>query len=344
MEWESPERTFLTLQGLDHTQIEYHWKIFASNWNEKSLKIISDKSKEHNSKVWQIIDNYFWLPGSLETFAPISYIQQNIFSGTLAGLQLLHKKCPKIYYILYNLTHLQACRGVFLSSTCSWKFAHKMFKVFEVFDSHADNHDDASLVQKLFNLEHSPPLPRQELPKDFGILCDFDREDFETFQVLSRLLKLSNIQWLIIFFCAKLKAIWILNNIMIPLLRCWQGMLRVFSCQKRRFWFVHLKETFSELSFVSFSLKTNPPEGGSRWAFIGLWHLPSRGELRRLVTCPKENVCDKNANIKWTFVKRKMKKCDWCNYLSRENMVCCLDIFRNSWWKMWFVFIFHEKK
>ena len=25
---------------------------------------------------------------------------------------------------------------------------------------------------------------RQELPKDFGILCDFDREDFETFQVL----------------------------------------------------------------------------------------------------------------------------------------------------------------
>ena len=246
--------------------------------------------------------------------------------------------------IFYHLTHLQACRGVFLSSTCSWKFAHKMFKVFEVFDSHADNHDDASLVQKLFNLEHSPPLPRQELPKDFGILCDFDREDFETFQVLSRLLKLSNIQWLIIFFCAKLKAIWILNNIMIPLLRCWQGMLRVFSCQKRRFWFVHLKETFSELSFVSFSLKTNPPEGGSRWAFIGLWHLPSRGELRRLVTCPKENVCDKNANIKWTFVKRKMKKCDWCNYLSRENMVCCLDIFRNSWWKMWFVFIFHERK
>ena len=26
--------------------------------------------------------------------------------------------------------------------------------------------------------------PRQELPKDFGILSDFDREDFETFQVI----------------------------------------------------------------------------------------------------------------------------------------------------------------
>jgi len=34
---------------------------------------------------------------------------------------------------------------------------------------------------------------RQELPKDFGILCDFDREDFETFQVLSQLQNLSDI-------------------------------------------------------------------------------------------------------------------------------------------------------
>ena len=39
------------------------------------------------------------------------------------------------------------------------------------------------------------------------------------------------------FLSAKLKAIWILNNIVIPLLRCWWGTLRVFSCQKRRFWF-----------------------------------------------------------------------------------------------------------
>ena len=70
-----------------------------------------------------------------------------------------------------------------------------MFKVFEVFDNHDDNQDDnqdgASLVQKLFNLEHSPPPLRQELPKDFGILCDFDREDFETFQVLSQFQKKS---------------------------------------------------------------------------------------------------------------------------------------------------------
>ena len=72
-----------------------------------------------------------------------------------------------------------------------------MFKVFEVFDnhdeSHDDNHDEASLVQNWFNFEHSPPPPRQELPKDFGILCDFDREDFETFQVLSQLQNLSDI-------------------------------------------------------------------------------------------------------------------------------------------------------
>ena len=31
---------------------------------------------------------------------------------------------------------------------------------------------------------HIVDASRQELPKDFGILCDFDREDFETFQVL----------------------------------------------------------------------------------------------------------------------------------------------------------------
>ena len=105
--------------------------------------------------------------------------------------------------MLYNITNLQACRGVFLSSTCSWKFAHKMFKVFEVFDNHDDNHDEASLVQNWFNFEHSPPLPRQELPKDFGILCDFDREDFETFQVLSQLQKLSDIISHIIFFLQK---------------------------------------------------------------------------------------------------------------------------------------------
>ena len=96
VEWESPERTFLTLQGLDHTQIENHWKIFVSQTEmiEKSLKTISDKSNAHSSNVWQIIDNYFWLPGTLATFAPISHVQQNIISGTFVGLQLLHKQYP----------------------------------------------------------------------------------------------------------------------------------------------------------------------------------------------------------------------------------------------------------
>ena len=83
-----------------------------------------------------------------------------------------------------------------MSAACSWDVAHQVLKILEVCS------DDVFLILLCFVvvlfdcLFHccSPSaqdskyfhvnVSRQELPKDFGILCDFDREDFETFQVL----------------------------------------------------------------------------------------------------------------------------------------------------------------
>ena len=76
-------------------------------WLKKSLKIISDKSKAHSSNVWQIIDNYFWLPGTVCNFCTnLTCPTKYHFWLTCRLAFFLHKQCPRIYYIIWHTCRL----------------------------------------------------------------------------------------------------------------------------------------------------------------------------------------------------------------------------------------------